>query len=105
MGHPRELPIPHPAPGDANARELVRVWDSGGTQPVSLSPLLWEDPGIWGIVLADLAQLIAEAYGKSGQMNSAAALARIKGGFDAEWEFATDAPKGGMPGSLLGKRP
>jgi hypothetical protein len=99
MGHPRELPIPQPAPGDANARELVRVWESGEMQPVSLSPLLWEDPGTWGIALADLARLIAEAYGKSGQMDGAAALGRIKAGFDAEWGVATDAPKGGMPGS------
>ena len=35
---------------------------------------------------------------------AAAALDRIKGGFDAEWEVATDAPKGGMLGSLFGKR-
>jgi hypothetical protein len=98
--HPYELPIPGPAPGDARAYELVRVWESGETQHVALNALLWDDPGIWGIALVDLAKLIADAYGESSQMNSATALDRIKWGFDAEWNFATDTPKGGLIGSL-----
>jgi hypothetical protein len=92
--HPHELPLPGPVPGDARANEMIRVWESGETQQVSLTPWVWDDPGIWGIALVDLAKLIAEAYGKSGQMNSATALDRIKRGFDAEWNHATDTPTG-----------
>ena len=92
--HPRELPIPGPAPEDARAYELVRIWKSDEAQHVSLGAMLWDDPGIWGFALVDLAKLIADAYGESGQMNSATALDRIKRGFDAEWNHATDTPTG-----------
>jgi hypothetical protein len=56
--------------------------------------MLWDDPGNWGIALGDLAKPIANAYGKSGKMDSVAALELIKKGFEAEWNMATDTPKG-----------
>jgi hypothetical protein len=93
-GHPGQLPIPFPASGDVKARELVRVWQSRGTIQMALQPDLWDDPGIWGIVLVDLAKLIAEAYDKSGQMDAAKALELIKQLFEAEWISPTDFPTG-----------
>lgn len=59
--HPGELPIPFPASLDATALELVRVWQAGETMQMALRPDLWKDPGTWGIVLVDVANLIAEA--------------------------------------------
>jgi hypothetical protein len=56
--------------------------------------MLWDDPGNWGIALRDLAKLIADAYGKSGKMDSVAALELVKKGFEAEWNMATDTPRG-----------
>src|SRR5262249_10868290 len=92
--HLHELPIPDPAPHDPRARELVRICDYSGVQKISLSPLLWDDPGTWGIALVDMARLIADAYCESGQMDSTTALDHIKHGFDLEWGAATDNPKG-----------
>jgi hypothetical protein len=91
--HPGELPIPYPAEDDPKARELARVWHSGETLQMTLQPDLWDDPGAWGIVLVDLANLIAEAYDKSGEMESAKALALIRQIFDAEWNHPTDFPQ------------
>src|SRR5215469_10744419 len=91
--HPGELPIPYPAEDDPKARELARVWESGDAMQMALQPDLWDDPGTWGIVLVDLANLIAEAYDKSGQMESARALGLIRQIFDAEWIHPTDIPK------------
>jgi hypothetical protein len=86
----RELPIPPGALGDAQARELVRVWAASGQQHLSLANGLWEDPAAWGIMLVDLARHIAHAYELSHGMDSDKTLARIREGFDAEWSADTD---------------
>jgi len=91
--HPGELPIPGPAENDPKARELARIWESGDAMQMAIQPDLWDNPGTWGIVLVDLANLIAEAYDKSGQMESARALDLIRQIFDAEWNHPTDFPK------------
>lgn len=102
--HLHELPIPDPAPQDPRARELVRIWEHNDEQQVSLSPLLWDDPGPWGIALVDMAKLIADAYSEAGQIDSATALDRIKQGFDLEWGDATDNPKGRLIDRFFGRR-
>jgi hypothetical protein len=61
-----ELPIPPAALTDDRARELVRVWASGGSQHVSLATGLWSDPAACGIMLVDLARHLARAYEQSG---------------------------------------
>ena len=92
--HVGQLPIPFPASLDATALELVRVWHAGETIQMALRPDLWKDPGTWGIVLVDLANLIAEAYEESGQMEGAQALSLIKRLFEAEWNSLTDFATG-----------
>jgi hypothetical protein len=42
--------------------EVIRVWVAKRGQHVSLNPLVWKDPQAWGIVLADLAGHVANAY-------------------------------------------
>jgi len=42
--------------------EAIRVWVAKRGQHVSLNPLVWKDPQAWGIVLADLAGHVANAY-------------------------------------------
>jgi hypothetical protein len=57
-----ELLVPPAAESDPNAIEVVRVWVAKGGQHVSINPLVWKDPQAWGIVLADLAGHVANAY-------------------------------------------
>jgi hypothetical protein len=92
--HPRQLPIPPEAAQDFRAIELLRVWASMGKQHVSLATGLWEDPASWGIMLVDLARHVANAYSESKGTNYHEVLARLKEGFDAEWEDQTDEPTG-----------
>ena len=92
--HSYQLPIPPAADKDAKARELLRVWASGGSQHVSIAAGLWDDPANWGIVLVDLAKHVANAYEQSAGMTYENALQRLRAGFDAEWGTSTAEPKG-----------
>jgi hypothetical protein len=94
----RELPIPPATETYPKALELIRVWGAHGRQHVSLATDLWDDPAVWGIVLVDLAKHLALAYHLSSGKHSAGVLKRIKEGFDAEWNTATDEPSGNLLG-------
>jgi Domain of unknown function (DUF5076) len=94
--HPRELPVPRAAESDARAVELLRVWAAHGKQHVSLATNLWKDPASWGIMLVDLAKHVASAYQSTTGNDFTAVLSRIREGFDAEWNVATDEPTGGL---------
>lgn len=83
----RELPVPAEALEQNLALELVRVWAGGGEQHVSIANNVWDDPANWGILLVDLAKHIAKSYSEE---NYDSTLARIREGFDAEWESPTD---------------
>jgi hypothetical protein len=91
-----QLPVPPEAKTDPRALELVRVWAAHGKQHVCLATSLWNDPAAWGVMLVDLAKHVAAAYQQSAGMDFTSALKRIKEGFDAEWENATDEPTGGI---------
>ena len=65
-------------------------------QHVSLATGLWSDPAAWGIMLVDLARHVALAYQQTQGLQSEDVLDRIKAGFDAEWNNATDKPCGGI---------
>jgi hypothetical protein len=86
--HP--LPVPPAAAADPAARELIRVWAAGGKQHITLASEVWDDPVAWGMPLVDLAHHIANAYAPTRQHDRTACLARIKAGFDAEWNKPTD---------------
>jgi len=91
-----QLPIPDVARADPRANEVLSVWVAAGSQHISLNPHIWNDPAAWGLLLVDLARHVANAYDQSGRMDSAAALTRIRQGFDAEWTFPTDHASGGL---------
>jgi hypothetical protein len=95
--HTRELPIPSVAGGDSNAVELLRVWAAQGKQHVALATRVWDDPAAWGIMLVDLAKHIASAYQQTEGKDYGDVLSRVREGFDAEWETATDEPSGSVP--------
>ena len=92
--HLKQLPIPNPVSQDNSAIELIRVWAGKGKQHISLASNIWEDPAAWGILLVDLAKHISSAYEQSTGADQIATLNRIKDGFDAEWQSATDIPRG-----------
>ncbi len=93
---PNELLIPPAALNDPNATELIRVWAAGGRQHVSLAAGAWEDPAVWGIVLADLVRHAAEAYRQTKGFDPEKTAERIKTLLDAEWFKPTDEPTGNI---------
>ena len=91
--HPNALVIPPEAEVDANAGEVLRAWVSKGALYCSLKPTVWEDPGSWGILLADVARHVASALQESGK-NPLDTLERIRRAFQVEMETPTDKPTG-----------
>ena len=90
---PGELPIPPIAQRDRGAIEIGRIWAAKGDQHISLNVTIWPDPAYWGLMLADLAQHVANAYAQEGRSRDEA-LRRIREGFEAEWHAPTDQPQG-----------
>jgi len=59
------LPIPDAVRNQPDAQEILRVWIANGRQHFSLHTT-WEDPAAWGLMLADLARHVANAYARQG---------------------------------------
>lgn len=87
-----ELTVPTNLSSNPDARELVRIWSVGEEgQTFVLNPLAWDDPAAWGLLLVDLARHTSRAFAQSHDgWDEAAVLARIKQGFDMEYEHPTD---------------
>ena len=84
----RELPIPPEALTDPKAFEIARIWGANDKQHVSLY-IQWDDPAIVGLILVDLARHAANYYQQTQGHPIDKVLARIKEGFDAEWDDPT----------------
>ncbi len=66
MNANRECIIPKEALDDPKSRELLRAWVAHQALHVSLFiPDEWEDPGHWGVALADVIRHLADAYHQS----------------------------------------
>ena len=89
-----ELLIPPIAEADPKAIEVVRVWVAKGGQHVSINPFVWKDPEAWGIVLADLAGHLANAYQQEMGLNREETMRKIADLLVAELTNPTDTPKG-----------
>ena len=88
---PKELELPPIAKSNAQAVEVLRVWAAPG-QPQQLTlKTTWEDPGAWGLLLADVARHAANAYTNEGHAK-AEVLMRIRQLLDAEFAAPTDTP-------------
>lgn len=83
-----ELEIPQVVIQSNQKTELARIWLADGDQIAVISPRLWDDPGVWGLMLVDLAKHVAQAYERSG-VPSSLALLKIKEAFDIEWSHST----------------
>ena len=93
FGRPKnELEKP-PISREHGAVEILRVWGGANLPQQYAVATTWEDPGAWGLLLVDVAQHVAKAYGNSGTVTEPEALARIKQLMIAEWDAPTDEPK------------
>jgi len=61
---------------------------------VSLNPLVWKDPQALGIVLADLAGHVANAYEQALGLNRAEAMRKLTDLLVAEFTNPTDKARG-----------
>lgn len=89
-----EVPIPEIAKNDSESFEVLRVWVAKGGQHVSLRAGIWEDPAAWGIMLADLARHITNAYVQSEGRDAHETLERIRAGIEVELDSPTDTASG-----------
>ena len=81
---------PPPSAHDSRSQEILRTWVTGdGGLEVGLISA-FDDPGLWGLMLADIARHAARAYEQDGRMSYDEALAEIKDMFEAEWDNPTD---------------
>src|SRR2546423_592254 len=96
MSQANALEIPPAVEGDPNATEIARIWAAHGKQHVHLRSGLWPDAGHWGIMLADLARHVANAYEQDGRGDYFEVLSRIRQIFDAEWDSPTDIATGNL---------
>lgn len=94
MSHNDQLPVPAAARKDPNSFEILRVWIANKSQHVSLLADMWDDPAAWGILLADLARHVANAYHQQKGLDLDRTLGRIKAGLDVELGSPTDSPSG-----------
>src|SRR5215469_15412905 len=92
----RELIIPEVAEDDPHALEILRAWIARGKQHVSMRVSIWDDPGMWGVFLADLARHVVNAYVEDDASDPQETLKRVRDMFNAELTSPTDAPQGSI---------
>jgi len=80
-GHPNELSIPADAASDPQGYEMFRIWVANGKEHCSTRGGQFEDAGSWGIILADLAQHMADAFSNESGQPRDAVVQRIKAVF------------------------
>jgi hypothetical protein len=78
---------------EKGAVEILRVWGGKNLPQQCSLNTTWDDPGAWGLLLADIARHAAKAYTISIGMAEQKALSRMKQLFDAEWNNPTDLTK------------
>ncbi|HEV2274843.1 MAG TPA: DUF5076 domain-containing protein [Acidobacteriaceae bacterium] len=98
MAQSDQLRVPEPAKTDPKSFELLRVWVAHQDQHISLRVGVWEDPAAWGVMLADLARHIANAFEKMENRDPLKVLEQIRSGFEAEIEMPADPVHGEIGG-------
>lgn len=90
----RDLSIPGEVVRDSKASEVLRAWVANGGLVCSLRPEIWEEPGYWGILLADVARHVANAVNDLNGADQSETLAKIREYFMRELNNPTDEPSG-----------
>jgi hypothetical protein len=94
MAEPRELPIPDEANDADTAHELIRGWLIDNRLVCSLFPSDFEDPAVWGVLLADIANHVANALEECEGADRASVIATIRRAFEVEMRSPTDEHTG-----------
>ena len=74
---------------DPDAFEILRLWGADGDQHVNIKRGLWDDPGHWGVMLADLARHAAKMFEQDDGLKIADSLQRIRESFLIELNHPT----------------
>jgi len=85
----KEQPIPPDAAANPDAVEVLRAFVVDGGLSISFVRA-FDDPGMWGMMLVDIARHAARAFEKEGAMPEGEALAKIAEMFEAELSAVTD---------------
>ncbi len=80
---------PPPDAREKGGHEVLRCFVVDGGLSVGLRRS-FDDPGTWGVLLADLARHAARIYALEAGVEESEALEAIKDMFDAEWSRPTD---------------
>lgn len=94
MAEPSELPIPDEASETDAAHELMRGWLIDNRLVCSLFPSAFEDPAVWGVLLADIANHVANALAECEGADRGEVLAAIRRAFEVEMKSPTDEHTG-----------
>jgi len=84
----KELDLPAQVLSDDGATEILRIWKNPDNLTITLKTT-WSDPGAWGLVLADLARHVANAYESEGVQSAKSAERQIRAALLAELESPT----------------
>jgi hypothetical protein len=80
---------------DPAALEVLRAWLVGDVLHCSVGAEVFEDPGSWGAVLADLARYVAFSLQKADGADPAATLRAIRSTFEQELDQSLAGPVDG----------
>lgn len=62
MANPEELSLPPEIVDAKQADEVLRAWIVDSRLVAVLDAQAFEDPGVWGMLLADIARHVGQAY-------------------------------------------
>ena len=82
-----EIPLPEMAK-QVEGREVLRAFLSGNSLQVTLLRA-FEQPDMWGTLLADIAKRVATVFAEGGKITPMDATKRIAAAFQAEIERTT----------------
>ena len=89
LSNPDALAIPPAALTADDAFEVLRAWIAGDGLQVCMR-MAFEDPGVWGQMLADIARHAARMYVREGGLTEAEAIDQIVEIWNAEMGDPTD---------------
>lgn len=94
---PTEQPIPPDVLGREDAVEVLRAFVVDGGLSISFTRA-FEDPQMWGMMLADIARHAARVFEKDGVCTEAEPLERMVAMFNAEPANPADLAEADEPG-------
>ena len=85
MAGPKQQPLPPDVIDREDATEVLRAFVLDGELSIAFVRA-FEDPEMWGQLLADIARYAAHAYAGESDYSEEEALSRIVDGFESELE-------------------